>query len=217
VNVERTIATIIHGRYLVDPAEGGGPHPLLVGFHGYGEEAQVQLDRLRAVRGSALWSLASVQGLHRFYRKGGEVMAASWMTRENRDLMIADNIAYVNAVIDAIVRECHQLTSIVYAGFSQGASMAYRAAVLGDRPPAGVIALGGDIPPDVSADALSRIPRVLVGRGADDRFYTRETNSADVRRLEGAGVHLTTIEPAGGHEWGEPFTRTASDWIRMIS
>jgi len=217
VSIERTISTTIHGRYLVDLAEGGAPHPLLVGFHGYGEEASVQMDRLRAVRGPAPWSLASVQGLHRFYRSGGEVLAASWMTRENRDLMIADNIAYIDAVIDAISSDFHQLTAIVYAGFSQGASLAYRAAALGARPAASVIALGGDIPPELSADALARIPHVLVGRGADDRFYKRETHSADVLRLEGARVDVTTIEHVGGHEWTEPFTRAASDWLRTIS
>lgn len=176
----------------------------------------MQLDRLRAVRGSSAWSVVSIQGLHRFYRSGGQVMAASWMTREDRDLMIADNVAYVNAVIDAIVRECHPLTSVVYAGFSQGASMAYRAAALGLRPAAGVIALGGDIPPDLPEAALSRIPNALVGRGSEDGFYKPETKSSDVRRLQAAGVQVTAIELAGGHEWSEPFTRAASRWILTL-
>jgi len=217
VSLERTIATPIHGRYLLDLAEGSGPHTTLVGFHGYGEQASVQLDRLRAVRGSAHWTLVSVQALHRFYRSGGQVLAASWMTREDRDLMIADNIAYVNAVLDAIARDFHPLGAIVFAGFSQGASMAYRAAALGERSAASVISLGGDIPPELSTEALARIPHALVGKGADDRFYGRETNTADLRRLEAASVHVTAIALAGGHEWGEPFSRAASDWIQTLS
>jgi len=217
VSFERTIATTIHGRYLLDLAEGSGPHRVLVGFHGYGEHASAQLDRLRAVRGAARWTLVSLQALHRFYRAKGQVLAASWMTREDRELMIADNVAYVNAVLDAIARDCRPLESIVYAGFSQGASMAYRAATLGDRSAAGVISLGGDIPPELSAEALARVPRALVGRGADDRFYSRDTNTSDLRRLEGAAVQVTAIELAGGHEWEEPFSRAASDWLRTIS
>jgi len=166
--------------------------------------------------GGRRWSLVSIQALHRFYRSGGQVMAASWMTREDRDLLIADNVTYVDAVLDAIAREFHPLASIVHAGFSQGASMAYRAATLSGRSAAGVISLGGDIPPELPADRLSRIPRALIGRGADDRFYTRETNAADVVRLEGAGVQVSAVEFAGGHEWNEPFTRAASDWLRML-
>jgi len=217
VSLERTIATSIHGRYLLDPAEGRGPHTTLVGFHGYGEQASVQLDRLRAVRASAPWTLVSVQALHRFYRSGGQVLAASWMTREDRDLMIADNIAYVNGVLDAIVRDGHSLGTILFAGFSQGASMAYRAAALGERSAASVISLGGDIPPELSTESLARIPHALVGRGVDDRFYARETNTSDLGRLEAARVQVTAIDLAGGHEWGEPFSRAASEWIRMLS
>ena len=64
-------------------------------------------DRLRAIRGTAAWSLVSIQALHRFYRAGSnEIVAASWMTREDRELMIADNISYVNGVLDAVEREC---------------------------------------------------------------------------------------------------------------
>ena len=109
------------------------------------------------------------------------------------------------------------LGAIVFAGFSQGASMAYRAAALGERSAASVISLGGDIPPELSTEALARIPHALVGRGADDRFYGRETNTADLRRLEAASVHVTAIALAGGHEWGEPFSRAASDWIQTLS
>ncbi len=35
-----TIAAATHGRYLVARADGPGPAPLLVGFHGYGEHAE---------------------------------------------------------------------------------------------------------------------------------------------------------------------------------
>ena len=74
VSSERTIPTTIHGRYLVDLADRPEPHLLLVGFHGYAEQAVVQMERLRAMRGRAAWSLVSIQGLHRFYRSGGEVL-----------------------------------------------------------------------------------------------------------------------------------------------
>ena len=41
---------------------------VLVGFHGYTENADIQMERLAALPGSERWTLVSVQGLHRFYR-----------------------------------------------------------------------------------------------------------------------------------------------------
>ena len=67
--IERAIAAATHGRYLVAPAAGGGPAPLLIGFHGYGEPAEAQLDRLRAIPGVERWTVVAIQGLHRFYQQ----------------------------------------------------------------------------------------------------------------------------------------------------
>ena len=214
---ERTIAATIHGRYLLEIADGPGSHRLLVGFHGYGEHAARQLDRLRAIRGTAPWSLVSIQALHRFYRTGSsEIVAASWMTREDRDLMIADNIAYVNRVLDEVERECHQLQTIVHAGFSQGASMAYRAAALGSRRTNGVIALGGDIPPELTALELSKVERALVGRGVRDTFYTAERRDSDVRRLAEAGVQVAGVDLDAEHKWTDAFSGAAADWLNGL-
>jgi predicted esterase len=214
MSTERTIAATVHGRYLLEIADGPGRHRLLAGFHGYGEHAALQLDRLRAVRGTAAWSLVSIQALHRFYRSGSnEVVSASWMTREDRELMIADNISYVNGVLDAVEQECGQLQTIVYAGFSQGASMAYRAATLGSRQASGVIALGGDIPPELTEPTLAKVGRALVGRGVRDAFYTTDTRDSDVRRLAAAGVPVVGVDFEAEHKWTETFTRSASDWL----
>jgi poly(3-hydroxybutyrate) depolymerase len=91
---ERIVATTIHGRYLVIPPAISGPAPLFVGFHGYAENAEVQLERLRAIPESARWICLSIQALHRFYERRTDRVVASWMTRQDRDLAIADNLAY---------------------------------------------------------------------------------------------------------------------------
>ena len=88
-----TIATTIHGRYLTRVAGRAG-RGILVGFHGQSETAAIELEHLRDIRGDRPWTLVSVQGLHRYYTRRGDVVAA-WMTREDRELAIADNIAYV--------------------------------------------------------------------------------------------------------------------------
>jgi len=123
------------------------------------------------------------------------------MTQQDRDLAIADNIAYVNTVVEAIAHERIVNRTLVFAGFSQGVAMAFRAAAASRRPVAGVIVCGGDVPPELEPAALARVPTALVGRGLRDGWYTSEKADADARRLRDAGVRLTTVDFDGGHEW----------------
>jgi predicted esterase len=188
---ERTIATTVHGRYLVAPANT--PAGLLVGFHGYGENAETQLDRLRAIPGSNRWTLVSIQGLNRFYERRTDRVVASWMTRQDRELTIADNLEYVAKCLDAAAPAS---TRAVFAGFSQGVAMAFRAAGRGS-----VIAVGGDVPPELDRAALSQIQSVLLVRGTGDTWYTKEQFSKDAQRLEECGVRVRAIEIDAAHEW----------------
>src|ERR1051325_2228207 len=97
-SIEQTIEATTHGRYLVAPADG--PAPFLVGFHGYAEPADLQFERLRGLPGADRWTLVAVQALHRFYLGRRNDVVASWMTRQDRELAIADNLAYVAAILD---------------------------------------------------------------------------------------------------------------------
>src|SRR5262249_39518107 len=63
--LERIVAATTHGRYLVATADA--PALFLVGFHGYAEAAELQMERMRAISGAEKWTLLAVQGLHRFY------------------------------------------------------------------------------------------------------------------------------------------------------
>src|SRR3982751_1491847 len=76
------VPTLTHGRVLARAPRAAAQKGLLVGFHGYMENARIQMDRLEAVPGSAAWTLVSIQALHRFYRGRTEEVVASWMTRE---------------------------------------------------------------------------------------------------------------------------------------
>ena len=101
-SVERTIGARTLGRYLVTSPQGAGPAPLLVGFHGYGENADLHMEALRAIPGSARWRIASVQGLHRFYERRTGRVVSSWMTSLDRKQAIRDNVQYVQDVVTAL-------------------------------------------------------------------------------------------------------------------
>ena len=212
--IERTIAAGTHGRYLIEPPATSGPAPLLVGFHGYGEGAEVQLERLRRIPGAESWRLVSIQGLHRFYQRRANEVVASWMTRQDRELAIADNLAYVAAVVDAVEREHPGAPRLVFSGFSQGVAMAFRAAVASARAVDGVIAVGGDVPPELDAAAVGAVRHALVCHGNRDEWYTEAIFGRDVGRLRDAGVAVTPVEFDGGHEWSAEVVTAAALFLR---
>jgi predicted esterase len=211
--IERTIAATTHGRYLVAPAAAGGSAPLLVGFHGYGEAAEVELERLQTIAGVDAWTIVSVQGLHRFYQRRTDEVVASWMTRQDRQSAIADNVAYVTAVIDAEWTARLGSRHVVFAGFSQGVAMAFRAAAACPYPVGGLIAVGGDIPPELDRGALGCLGHALLCRGARDNWYTEEKFAGDQARLRDAVVGLNALQYDGGHEWTDEVARAASRFI----
>lgn len=212
----RIVETRTHGRYLVQPPATGTPIGLLVGFHGYTETAPEMLDRLLAIPGSDRWLVASIQGLHRFYRGSAQELAASWMTREDRDLAIRDNEAYVSGIVSTLVAEYPSCRSLVFAGFSQGVSMAFRAACALARPVDAVIALGGDVPPELSADALRWIAHAFHGRGDRDPWYTTRQFAADQVRLKDAGVDLTMYCFDADHAWTSVFSEAAGHFLHRL-
>jgi predicted esterase len=206
------VETPVHGRVLVRRGTNGH---LLVGFHGYAETAAEQLARLEAAAAAKDWTLASVQGLNRFYRGRTQDVIAGWMTREDREVAIADNIAYVDRTIERIRETCAADGTLVFAGFSQGVAMAYRAAVRGRFPASAVIAVGGDVPPELVA-AGSVFPRVMIVRGARDEWYSQAKLDADVAALRRCGARITYHVCDAGHEWSSPVVAHTDDFLRSL-
>ena len=214
---ERSIATTIHGRYLVAPpaTPGTGPPPLLVGFHGYSEPVALQFERQRALPGTSEWAHVAVQGLHRFYRGRDEQVVASWMTRQDREDAIADNLRYVGAVV-AEVRGELGVGPLVFAGFSQGAAMAFRAAAAAPGGCQGVIALGGDVPPELAEPIRLALPPVLLARGSADEWYNAPKHGQDIDLLRQRNVQVEPFTFDGGHEWTDAFADAAGRFLARI-
>lgn len=205
------IPTLIHGRVLVQ--EVASPLAVVVGFHGYMENAGIQMARLVTLAGRERWTLISVQGLHRFYRGRTEDVVAGWMTRQDREEMIADNIAYVDAAIEAAAPAGVPLFT---AGFSQGVAMAFRAGVRGRRRAGAIIAVGGDVPPELLIDTSIRFPAVLLARGERDEWYTSAKMEADEVSLRGGAVppSVNALTYPAGHEWTADVSAAAGRFLR---
>jgi predicted esterase len=234
------VPATVHGRVFIEPDEhaavslprhGGeaakAGSGALVGFHGYAQTGTDMMDELGRIPGADSWKRVSIQALNRFYIRGNEKIVSSWMTREDREQAIADNIAYVDAALEHLAPSTkhtqHQALStqhgtLVFAGFSQGVAMAYRAALMGARPAAGIIALAGDIPPEVKSDAPGRHPwpKVLIGVGDKEQWYTGAKLDDDLAFLNARGINHSLVRFKGGHEWTDEFRSAAGDFLAAL-
>ena len=208
----RSITTRTHGRILVQHGSGDA---VVLGFHGYYESADTQMARLRAIPDSDAWTLVSVQGLHRFYRGRSHDVVASWMTRQDRELAIADNVAYVDAVLDS-VKGAAWMGIVVCIGFSQGAAMAFRAATRARVPAAGIVAIGADLPPDVRDDDGVHVPPVLLMRGSRDELYTPAMFAADRAALAARATDVEAVTIDAAHDWTAEAARAAGHFLRRF-
>jgi len=89
--------------------------------------------------------------------------------------------------------------------------MAYRAAahVACD----GLLILGGDLPPDVAAQAVVHLPpNILIGRGRTDDWYSAEKLEQDLKFLPRAQTCLFD----GGHEWTDAFREAAGKFLASL-
>ena len=207
----RTIATTTHGRYLV-AVPTDAPVGVLVGFHGYGEDAETHLAALRATPGVDRWLAVAVQALHPFYTRDQRIVA-NWMTSQDRELAIADNVEYVKRVVDQVRAEQGARGPLVFAGFSQGGAMAYRAAA--HRGADGLIILAADVPPDL-ATPRHPLPPMLLGRGTTDSWYTADMYEPDLATLQRLGVDVQSCVFDGGHEWAPPFSNAVAAYLRRF-
>ncbi|MEA2237321.1 MAG: hypothetical protein QOC81_2045 [Thermoanaerobaculia bacterium] len=201
-----TIPASIHGRYVVRP---GPAEHLLIGFHGYGENAEVHMAELHQIPGIERWTIVAVQALHPFYMHRTGAIVASWMTSQDRELAIEDNRAYVRSVVDRFPHP----RQLVFLGFSQGVAMAYRAAQ--GSAATGLIALGGEMPPEVM-ESRALMPPVLIGRGTREEWYTEEKLKKDVSFLSSI-TKVTTWVYEGGHEWTAEFRSAAGEFLNELT
>jgi predicted esterase len=199
----RTIETPTHGRFHYEQRDA---ERLLVGFHGYAEQAEWNLAEMNRLPGIERWSVVAVEALHRFYTRSGQIVG-NWMTSVERDLSIADNIAYIKRILGTLPTP----RSLVFLGFSQGASMAARAAAYA-RKADGLILLGGDIPPELKADPSIQLPPALLARGEKDEWYAPEKFKDDLNYLERTTSVTSCVFP-GGHEWSDEFRAAAGTFL----
>ena len=187
-----TIAARTHGRVLVRRPSSSPPWPALIGFHGYAMNAGQMIELLEQIPGAGGWLLVSVQGLHRFYSRDQKTVVASWMTSEDRDAAIADNIRYVADVVDA-VKHAWPFEQLVYAGLLAGRGDGVSCRRFGRPRVRGRFGARGRHPARAAGRSLIAWPRVVLGRGEEDRTVRVPRHSSAMRRCSRRRVRLPPV------------------------
>ena len=191
----------VQGRYLVVPPHTGVARHHFFGFHGQAQTAEVMADAFSGSVPDDDWLVVSVQALNIHYAGRNQEVVASWMTRLDREVAISTNVSYVDTVVEQVEREFGAADTRVFAGFSQGVGMAYRAGVLGRYRCNAIVTVGGDVPPELAATATAEWPEVLAMTGKHDPYFPPDALEKDADALRVCGVTAHTGVFDGRHEW----------------
>ena len=189
-----------HARYAACGPERGASE-LWIACHGYGQLARSFLGGL-AVLNDGRRRIVAPEGHSRYYieldPKGQGRVGASWMTREYREAEIADQLTYLDALVD---REHAGAAPIVAFGFSQGGATVARWAL--HAPRCDRLVLWESTPPDelepaIRAGKLATTRLTLVS-GRRDTIVPHERLTSWAERARSAGANVELIEFDGGH------------------
>ncbi len=187
--------------YATSAPEADTPAPVLLVLHGFGQVAAefIKIFEPLVQRGVLV---AAPQAPHQFYKSlADRTVGFSWLTRYERDQSIRDFAAYMEKFYALLQREYRIDAQRVFVlGFSQGVSMAYRMWAHSAMPLSGMIACGGDLPPDVG-ERLSALPslRVLLVHGRRDQIVPLQKAHEAQTQLSAAGFPVELFEFEGEH------------------
>ena len=211
--VEHHLAVTRTARYFSVGGEGNGAEAvrdLWIVCHGYGQLAAKFLEPFVPLE--TPWRrIVAPEGLSRFYLDRSRVgvntqagVGATWMTREDREHEIEDQISYLDALLDRLQPEAAAPgVRLRILGFSQGVATVTRWLVRGRRVRADELILwAGSVPADVDlsvlANRLAGAP-VVFAVGTRDELAPWAAADVEVGRFTAAGIHARLVTFQGGH------------------
>ena len=178
---------------------------LWIALHGYG---QLATDFARALEPLVAPSTAIVvpEALSRFYlaspTRGSHATApvgASWMTREDRETEIDDQVSYLDALLASVTARAASGPRLCVLGFSQGVATAARWVSRSRAPTRRLVLWAGQLPDDVDPGTLAATTQQLsFVVGDSDTLVPADGIARTIARLEGTG-RFERIGFAGGH------------------
>ena len=191
------------------------PPSLLIGAHGYGQSCKSFMRDWTPLRDHNYVMIAP-QGPNQFYwQQSPPKIGFTWMTSYMRLNTIEDLMGYMARLMDELPRQFTYNPRRVFSlGFSQGSALAFRFGASDITRPAGIIACGGDLPPDV-AERLDDVPKVpvLIVHGTNDPAMSYEKAREGEQILRDHGWSVDTQYFEGGHDLPEEQVRAIIAWM----
>ena len=147
--IKKTLPIEKKARYFQLGNPGNDTSIVWVVLHGYGMLSEFFIQKFKKLENKNTLILAP-EALNRFYidTNYGRV-GASWMTKDERQDDIKENIKYLNSLMDQIIKEIgHNRFKINVLGFSQGGATACRWLFKSGLKFENLIMWAGDIPED---------------------------------------------------------------------
>jgi predicted esterase len=180
--------------------------------HGYGQLAGRFLRHFQPLDDGTRLVVAP-EALSRFYlehpgRSREARIGATWMTREDREAEIADHVAYLDALHDAVFARIERSSVELHVlGFSQGVATIARWLDRGRARADRIVLWGGRMPPELAplrAESPLRLPRIDFVVGDADEFATPEVVAEQEAWLREQGLPYRLHRYVGGHRIHPP-------------
>lgn len=169
---------------------------LLIVLHGYGQLAEFFIRKFNEIPKDYL--IVAPEGMHRFYLNGtsGRV-GASWMTKEDRESDIADNLIWLTQLFTELTEQ-KSFEKTILLGFSQGGATAarwyYNNKVHFDQ----LILWASVFPPDLEKPEIQTNSNNYFVIGTDDEYYDAEAQRKEIEFYEKIGFQ--TLQFKGKHD-----------------
>jgi predicted esterase len=202
ISVRRT------ARYYTLGSVSDATRELWIACHGYGQLALPFLTSMAKVAAPHRLIVAP-EGFSRFYVDRTSMTAdpppkvgASWMTREDRDAEIADQVGYLEALLADVRTRLPGNVRLRVLGFSQGVATVSRWVARGTVRPDELILWAGSFPLEIDPAEFSRRAdgvAVTMVFGSRDQLAPIAVGESQRERLTGAGIDARLVSFEGGH------------------
>ena len=172
---------------------------IIVAFHGYGQLAKYFIRKFNFLDAAKYYVIAP-QGLSKFYLNNHTRVGASWMTKEDRELDLKNQLHYVQTVFETETKGVDWTTKkLIVFGFSQGTATVSRWVATFKIQFDKFIAWGGQLGFELTVadfDFVKNDAKTLMLLGDKDEFY----NGENVEKME---IAFKTVFPKGEFEMYE--------------
>lgn len=180
--------------------------------HGFGQMSKHFIRRFDIYDSDTNFIIA-LQGLSRFYFDQYQKVGASWMTRENKEIDLANQKSYFDAVISDILKG-QKLSNyrIHLLGFSQGVAMVSRMAAHAKIDFKNLIVWAGGFPLELTPEQFTHLTEanLTIVIGDNDEYIPlgEKFNEAVGLAETTLGLKAKLITFQGGHEMSRDVLQT---------